>query len=65
MIVAVFLDRREIVFDGVEVWGGRGQKQQRGAGVLDQVHRFWRLVKGRVVHDNQVLARQTRTPLRV
>ena len=40
MIVAVFIDRREIVLDGVEVWGRRGQKQQRGASVLDQVYRF-------------------------
>jgi len=58
MIFAVFLDRGEVVLDGVEVWGIRWQTQQRGACVLDQVHRFWRCVKGRVVHDNQVLASQ-------
>lgn len=57
----MFLDRREVVLDGVEVWGIRWQKQQRGAGVRDQVRRFGRLVKGRVVHDDQVLASQTRT----
>lgn len=61
MVFAMFLDRREVVLDGVEVWGIRWQKQQRGTSVLNQWHRVRRFVKGRVVHDNQVRARQTRT----
>ena len=57
----MLLDRREVVLNRVEVGGIRWQTQQRGAGVLNQVGRFGRFVKGRVVHDDQVLAGQTRT----
>lgn len=48
------------MLDGVEVWGIRWQKQQHGTGVLEELHRFRGFVKGRVVHDDQVLASQTR-----
>ena len=57
----MFLDRRDVVLDGVQVGRIRWQTQQRGAGGLNQVRRFRRGVKGRVVQDDQVLAGQTRT----
>ena len=60
MIFTVFLERSEVVLDRVQVGRIGRQKQQRGAGVLDELCRFRRCVKGRVVHDDKVLASQTR-----
>jgi len=55
MIFPVFLKRGEVVLDRIQVGRIGRQKQQRGAGVLDELCRFRRFVKGRVVHDDQVL----------
>lgn len=46
------------MFDGVTVRGVWWQKQERGTGVLDELRRFWRFVKGRVVHDDKMIVRQ-------
>ena len=61
LIFPVFLEGCEVMLDGVQVGRIGWQKQQRGAGVLDEVRRFRSFVKGRVVHDDQVLVGQTRT----
>lgn len=61
LIFPAFLEHGKVVFDGVEIWGLRWQKEQRGTGVLDELRRFRGFVKGRVVHDDQVCAGQTRT----
>jgi len=49
MIFPVFLKRGEVVLDRIQVGRIGRQKQQRGAGVLDELCRFRRFVKGRVV----------------
>jgi len=60
MVFSVFLDRGEILFDRVEVGRVRRQEQQRGAGGLDELCRFQRCMKCRVVHDREVVGRQAR-----
>lgn len=58
MVLPVFLEGGEVVLDGVEVRRIRWQEQQHGAGVFDELRRFRRLVKGGVVHDDEMAAVQ-------
>ena len=60
MVFPVFLERGEILFDRIEVRRIRREEQQRGTGGLDELRRFRRFVKGRVVHDHEMLGRQAR-----
>lgn len=65
MIFPVFFERGEVVLNGVEVWRIWWQEEKGCAGFLNEVHGFQGFVKGRVVHDDQVLASQTRTQPRL
>ncbi len=53
------------MLDGVEVWGIRRQEQKRCAGFLDKLHGFRRFVKGRIVHDDEVMVIQARAQPRL
>lgn len=65
MVFPVFLERGEILFDWIEVRRVWRQEQQRGAGCLDELRRRRRFVKGRVVHDHEMLGRQAGTQPRL
>ena len=60
MILPAFLERSEIMFDRIEVGRVRWEEQQPGAGGLDERRRFRGFVKGRVVHDDEMLGGQAR-----
>jgi hypothetical protein len=60
MVFPAFLEGSEVLFDGVKVGRVRRQIQQRGAGGLDELRRLRRCVKGRVVHNHEVLGIETR-----
>ena len=61
----MLLERREVVFNGVEIWGMGWQEEKGCTGVLNEVQGFRRCVTGGVVHDDRVLAGQTRTQPRL
>lgn len=54
MVLSALFAGGKVVLNGAEVGRIRRQEQQRGAGVLNEVRRFWRFVKGRVVHDHKM-----------
>ncbi len=65
LILPAFLERREIMFDRIEVRRVRREEQQRGAGGLDELRRFRGFVEGRVVHDHEMLDGQARAQPRL
>lgn len=65
MVFPAFLEGSEVLFDRVKVGRVRRQEQQRGAGGLDERRRLRRCVKGRVVHDHEVLGIETRAQPRL
>ncbi len=56
--MAAFLDRRKILFNGVEVRGIRREEEQRVTGLLDQCSRRFRFMKGGIIHNEDRVGRQ-------
>ena len=49
--MAPFLERRKVLFDGIEVRGRRRQQEERVTRLLDQLTRLRRFMKGGIVPD--------------